>query len=137
MIHTKVARVLDATQVVLAAGEIDGVKEGMVFIIYDLSDSILDPETGEDLGRIELVKGTVIAQHVQDKMTIASTRSRKVERTINPFAAMTALVERKVVESVQDQLNVEGAKSLKADLTVRVGDNVRSVNKSSLSLMAS
>jgi hypothetical protein len=132
MIQTKVARIIDPTLVVLAAGENDGVKEGMEFVIYDLSDQILDPETKEDLGRIELVKGRVVAEHVQDKITIARTPSRQVERTINPLAGLLAassLWTQTVKENIRDQLKVEGAVAIQKDQIVRVGDLVRSVTE--------
>lgn len=123
MIYTKVARIIDSTRVVLAAGERDGVKEGMEFVIYDLSDHILDPETKEDLGQIELVKGRVIAEHVQDKITIVRTPWRE----LGPFTIRPAWPYEK--EKVRGQLKVEGAVGLKEDQVVRVGDLVRSVTE--------
>ena len=45
MIQTKVAKVLNSTSVILAAGAEHGIKEGMEFVIYDLSEMIRDPET--------------------------------------------------------------------------------------------
>jgi len=134
MIHTKVARIFDPTQIVLAAGAMDGVTEGMEFIIYDLSDPILDPETKESLGQIELVKGRLIAEHVQDKITVARTPSRRVEEVVDPLAILTAGItpmwNRKytVKRNVHDQLKVEGAIAARTDPVVRVGDRVRSVS---------
>ena len=137
MVQTKVARIIDPTQIVLAAGETDGVREGMEFVIYDLSDTIRDPETQEDLGRIELVKGRVIADHVQDKITIARTPSRNVEKVVDPMGAIAAVISAhslfgprtfRVIE--HDQLKVEGAVAIKTDQVVRVGDSVRSVSES-------
>ena len=56
-------------------------KEGMEFIIYQLSDPVLDPETQEQLGRLELHKGRIKVVHVQDKLSTARTLIRKVYRT--------------------------------------------------------
>ena len=133
MIQTKVARIIDSTQIVLAAGENDGVTKGMEFVIYDLSDQIFDPETKEDLGRIELVKGKVIAEHVQEKITIARTPSRIIDRIFDPLASVgDFFTKRTVKETVQDQLKVEGATAIQKDQVVRVGDSVRSLETASV-----
>src|SRR5882724_6726445 len=78
MIHTKIARILSPTRVVLAAGQEHGVLEGMEFIIYELSDPIFDPETKESLGELELHKGRVKVIHVQENLSTAMTLPRKV-----------------------------------------------------------
>ena len=101
-------------------------------VIYDLSETIRDPETQEDLGRIELVKGRVIAEHVQEKITIARTPSRQVKREIDPIGAImasTMFQKHTIKETVHDQLKVEGAVEIKKDQVVRVGDRVRSVTE--------
>lgn len=121
MIYTTVAKILSPTQVVLSSGSEDGVKPGMEFVIYDLSDNIIDPETKEDLGQIELVKGRVIAEHVQDKITVAWTKARQVERRI-PVVFRTT-------ETVQDQLKIDGATPIQTDRVVRVGDRVRNLTE--------
>jgi hypothetical protein len=135
MIQTKVAKVLNPTSVILAAGSDDGVKEGMEFVIYDLSETILDPETGEDLGKLELVKGRVYAVHVQDKLTWAQTKSRTAERVVDPVALLAKswfpdaflYGKQTIKETISEQLKVEGPATPEFDRTVRVGDKVRSV----------
>lgn len=94
MIQTKVARVVSPTELVLAAGADDGVEEGMEFVVYSLSDAIRDPDTGEDLGQIEIVKARVVAAHVQDRMTVVRTKSRVLPAHLPlagslPFASFT------------------------------------------------
>jgi hypothetical protein len=138
MIHTKVAKVLNPTSVILASGWEDGVKDGMEFVIYSLSETIRDPETGEDLGQLEIVKGRVYAVHVQDKLTWAQTKSRVVERATNPYAELMQKeysgylasilgTSRTVKETVYEQLKVAGAEPIEMDRTVRAGDRARSV----------
>ena len=120
MIQTKVAKILSPTNVILAAGFDDGVKEGMEFVIYDLSETIRDPETGDDLGQLELVKGYVYAVNVQDKLTWAQTKPRKID-------LVRAMGLGGLARVVQDELLVEGASPIAADRVVRVGDKARSV----------
>lgn len=143
MIQTKVAKVLNSTSVILAAGAEHGIKEGMEFVIYDLSEMIRDPETGEDLGQLELVKGRVFAVHVQEKLTWAQTKSRTVEETVDPMGIMASRVAlahffpQKVKTTVHDQLTVEGATDIQQDRIVRIGDKARSVYQPEFALIES
>ncbi len=139
MIQTTVAKVLSPTSVILATGSDDGAKEGMEFVIYDLSETILDPETGEDLGKLELVKGRVYAVHVQDKLTWAQTKSRTVTRPLFQPAglAITHLLGQLSKETIYEQLKVEGAPTPEFDRTVRIGDKVRNVYQPEFALTES
>lgn len=131
MIHTNVARILSPTQVILSAGSQHGVREGMVFIIYELGDPIIDPETLQSLGQLEIIKGRVKVYHVQEKICQASTFSRQQTRVIDPFEAIIgptrAFQPREVEETVFEQLKVESALAVQTDLTVRVGDKARTI----------
>jgi hypothetical protein len=130
MIHTKIARILGPTRVVLAAGAEQGIKEGMEFIIYELSDPISDPETNESLGRLELHKGRVRVIHVQEKLSTATTLPKKVyqpsflEATV-PFIPR----EGRWVEGYE-RLPIDESEATpeEPDLKVRIGDLVRSVS---------
>lgn len=69
----KQARVIyispDHLQASLNVGSNDGISMGDRFLIYTLSEhEILDPETNESLGFLELVKGTGKVIHLQEKM---------------------------------------------------------------------
>lgn len=79
-----VAKVIDPWRVVINRGEVHGIKEGQRFLIYRLSvDEIVDPATGESLGRLEYVKGTGRVTHIQEKMSIVeSDRREPAERRI-------------------------------------------------------
>jgi hypothetical protein len=66
----RVAKVLDEFRVVLNAGENDGVKLGMVFVIFSIGEKVIDPESKDILGRLEIVKGRVRIEHVQANMSI-------------------------------------------------------------------
>lgn len=71
MSQYKVVFVTDSSyKVVINAGSEKGIKIGQRFLIYALSDyEITDPDTGESLGHLEIVKGTGRVVHVQDKMS--------------------------------------------------------------------
>ena len=70
----KVAAVIDETTLVLNAGSADGVKLGMVFSIFAEYQEILDPDSGDSLGKWEMVKAQVVVEHVQERVcTVRST----------------------------------------------------------------
>ena len=124
MIKTAVARIFSPRHVALSAGTLDGVKEGMVFVIYSLGDPIFDPSTGDSLGQLEIVKGRVKVVNVQDKVSQATTLSRteSLFDTINSFSRSHAY------KTIQDELKVDIPQPFTVDLTVRIGDAARSVD---------
>lgn len=74
LIRTKVARVLNSREIVIAAGSIQGVTKGMYFDVIDpKGEDIKDPDTGEVLGSIERPKVRVKITQVQEKLSVAST----------------------------------------------------------------
>ena len=136
MIKTKIARILGPSRFVLAAGTEQDVKEGMEFIIYELTDPIYDPETKESLGELELHKGRLKVVHVQDRLSTAITSMRK---TYCPsiFEAIGAAgilgsdtygPGRWVDEHEKLPIDQTAVTATKVDLTVKVGDLVRSVS---------
>ena len=71
-----VVKVIDEYTVIINKGSNDGIKYGQKFLIYSISEeSIIDPSTGEDLGKLETVKGTARIEHLQDRMaTLVSNK---------------------------------------------------------------
>lgn len=79
-IYGKVAEVVSDREVILNRGGEHGVHVGMYFAILDPSAvGITDPDTGETLGDIKMVKIVVRAIEVAPKLTLARTfRTRRV-----------------------------------------------------------
>ena len=79
-IRGKVARVLNSREVAINKGADDGVEIGMIFKILSTKGSAIeDPDTGESLGSVDLVKTSVKVTVVQDRIAVASTfRSHRV-----------------------------------------------------------
>lgn len=132
MIHTRIARIISPSLVVLAAGTDQGVQEGMEFVIYELGDTVLDPETNEPLGQIEVIKGRLQVSHVQDRISHATTMGHSRTETIDPWSVTSGAIisfppKQVVTRTVYEELPVEGAVALEVDMKVRVGDRVRSV----------
>lgn len=82
----KIAKVIDGYTLVLNKGEKDGIKVGQRFLIYSIGDEIIDPDTKESLGNLEIVKGTGRVTHLQEKVaTIASDMKSSPSRTVRRF----------------------------------------------------
>lgn len=86
--EAKIASVVDQYRVVINAGRADGVKVGQRFLIYKIGDEVVDPDTKESLGRLEVVKGIGEVIHVQEKMaTLQTTEKHEIQRrpTLSSF----------------------------------------------------
>jgi hypothetical protein len=65
-------------EVVINRGARDGVKVGDNFLIFGYGPDLADPETGEELGTLEVVRGRGLVIHVQDRVaTLRSTEKRR------------------------------------------------------------
>lgn len=126
MIQTKIAKILSPTKVVLAAGTEQGVQEGMVFVIYEYGEAVVDPETHEPLGQLELHKAPVKVSQVQGRLSVATTLPREVERS--PLAPLSALFRETVYPQLPLDASVATAVEEGRKLTVKVGDLVRSLD---------
>ncbi len=88
-VPTRLARVIvivdpgfsrDPMEIVVNRGSSHGLKAGDKFLVYGIGPHIHDPETGEDLGDLELVRGQGEVVHVQEKMaTLRSTARRRTK----------------------------------------------------------
>ena len=79
-IRGKIARVLNSREVAINKGSDDGIKIGMIFKILSTKGSeIEDPDTGEPLGSVDIVKTRVKVTMLQGRVSVASTyRSYRV-----------------------------------------------------------
>ena len=105
----QVIQALDEYRLVLNRGLNDGVRSGDRFLIFALGAELKDPETGEGLGRLEVVRGTGTVVHVQERMaTIQSdafetTSPRTIKRGPSIFGT------EEVVEGRRERLPFRGA----------------------------
>jgi proteasome assembly chaperone (PAC2) family protein len=80
----KVVHVLSEYRIVINKGSSNGIHLGQRFLLYTLSEKeIIDPDSGESLGFLEIAKGTGKVVHVQERMcTIESDRVSTQRRYI-------------------------------------------------------
>ena len=72
-----VVRVVNDRTVVINRGKQDGIRNGQRFIVYHVhSEPEIDPETKENLGYLETVRGTGTATHVQERITTVDSDRR-------------------------------------------------------------
>lgn len=128
VIKGKIAKIVDEYSVILNIGSNHGVLPKMIFDIYDLGDEIKDPDTGESLGKWEIVKGRVMVKHVQEKLSFATVLPREKKKKGTTLSAQMAAVsmQRKHKEdSLRVKTNqISGMPKIKP---ISVGDHVKQV----------
>ncbi len=90
-IEARVAAIIDDTTVVLNAGYEQGVREGDLFVIFGEHEDIMDPLSGNSLGKWEAVKARVVATHVQERMCTVRApviREKAVTDGTRPLSAL-------------------------------------------------
>ncbi|MDZ4776340.1 MAG: hypothetical protein SGJ23_06100 [Alphaproteobacteria bacterium] len=113
--NLRVAKTLTDYDIVLNAGEADGVKVGMTFVVFSIGDEIVDPDTGESLGHLEIVKGRVRVSHVQAKISTARS-NETFERRVPRGTAVEQILGTRPADYVTATKILDG---------VQVGDFVR------------
>lgn len=124
----RVVKILNTKQIIVNAGIKNGVTIGTKFKILDKfgSDPIIDPETKEELGRLDITKATLVVTAVYPKMSILESESTyhingKVSNFFNDYH-----------KSINDSLNVDlneisGDISTKSDLPIQIGDKAKMI----------
>lgn len=87
----RVARLLDKEKLVVNKGSDHGVALQQRFVIFEKGDEITDPDTGESLGALELVKAHGEVIHVQERMAILKLELPKRERAKTLSEIMASL----------------------------------------------
>lgn len=68
--EAKVVKVISASKVAINKGTSSKIEEDDYFLIYELDpDDIIDPETGKNLGKLEISKGHARVIHVQEELS--------------------------------------------------------------------
>lgn len=125
----KILQVIDSKTIVIDRGAEDGVKDGDIYLVYALGEEIIDPDTQENYGKLEIVKGRAIVEHTQEKIsTLKSSKTtlpgkriiyRKSGLNNTLFSLMGANTETK------EEINQRG-ETLPFD-NVKIGDLVKPI----------
>lgn len=124
----RVAHLLDQYTFVINRGSKHGVKVGQNFLIFRLGENISDPESGEDLGILELVRGRARVTHVQEQMsTLESTDVENIPGTVKKIRrnAMTGIMA--LTGGAREEVIEEGSQTKKLSIGTRVKDMARPI----------
>ncbi len=111
MLDIRVAKIIETDKIVINKGAIDGIEEGMRFLVYEEGDEILDPVTKKSLGKLENPKGTFKVIHLQEKITILLSELKRPNKLLLSFNQFTD------VDAERDLLK-----------TIKIGDKVKKIN---------
>lgn len=105
----KVVAVIGYDRLVFNRGTSHGIKKGQRFLVYALGKELFDPETAETLGQLELVRGSGVAVHVQDRLTTlqSDSRSPNTKRVIRRPEWMISGRMEEVIEETGETLPFE------------------------------
>ena len=118
----RVVKIIDDTSLIINAGTDNSVEIGDVMEIHGKSETIFDPETKEDLGKIDIVKDSLKVTKVYEKMCVCET-----SYVSNYFST---LLSSPLLASTQKKLDVEQTDiSGTGDKTIRFGDNAILIKK--------
>jgi hypothetical protein len=65
----KVIKVINNMKIVINGGISDELKSSMRFLVYENGEDLIDPDTGDNLGSLEIIKGKAKINHIQDRIT--------------------------------------------------------------------
>ena len=121
LLKGKVLKILDPYRVVVDIGYQDGIKNDMKFIIYELGDEILDPDTGRVIDRLEIIKHNIKVTQIQEKFSIM--RSDEYEPDFMKTLLTSGNINTKVIPlSTEEKPAKSSEKEYKK---IKVGDLVR------------
>lgn len=74
----RIVKILDDYEVVINKGASDGILSSSSFLILEVGEEIIDPETKESLGFLEITKGWCKPKHIQEK--VCTLRSSEYDK---------------------------------------------------------
>lgn len=129
-LYGKVIRIFDETSLLVNIGAKDGLKRGERVFVVEKGEEIMDPETGESLGVLELVKAELVAADVQERISILKT---PFARPLDSNLPLSTRMVRDSVKSagIQQKMIVAPGEvaGLPSPSSVRIGDIVRLVDE--------
>lgn len=121
-IKGRIIRIVDQQTVVVNLGDDNGITPDSVFYILGESEDIVDPESGETLGSVNVTKARVKATQVFAKFSIATTTWSVVSGNSSlSFLAGVEQIDEGPLNAPENEIKPWRARS---ETPVRVGDDV-------------
>jgi hypothetical protein len=122
----KVVNIVNSTTAVINAGELSGVKLGEIFLLVGLGDIIIDPDTKEEIERLEIIRGKARVIHVQSRIatvqayeTVREGDIKEIKKVSNRGGGLVTFVgpQDTVTESI-----TPGKERVKDLVGLKIGD---------------
>lgn len=123
----KVIKIIDEYSLVINRGSEHDIRTNSRFLIFGAGERLVDPDTGEDLGTLEIVRGKARVIHVQAKMSTLKSDEFEItpgkKRTIKrQGGAFLMLSNQPQVEEV-----TEGEERHEVSIRATTGDYARPI----------
>jgi len=129
----QIIKILDSQRIIINLGADHGIQNGDRFCAYDYGEEVTDLESGEVLGKLELIKTELEAVHVQEKITllmpIPKPSYTSTPQVLSATLSLTTPYGRGASE--RDMLNVRSDQITGSTHVspISVGDWIRSVKQ--------
>lgn len=133
ILRAKVISILDSQRLIIDAGLSHGVLPGMQFYIYEMGEEIVNPETNESLGQLEVVKAHLEAFLAQEKFTVLipvpAPGSQPAATVLSAQLAQVGSTSSRETMRDRGQLNVrqDQIRGVRYSNPIALGDMARSV----------
>lgn len=85
----KIVKIISDHEFIISAGLKQNVSKGDKFIIFDRhGEEIIDPDSGNSLGYLDVNKGKIVVRNVFENMSLASTEPHLVGGIANQFSGV-------------------------------------------------
>jgi len=111
----KVAKVTNSDLIIINGGFLDEITENTRMLVFSLGEEIVDPDSGQSLGTLEIPKGYYKARHVQEKISTLIAENRTHQNSLMAITSFQKLLGGDIEQSLKN--------------SIEVGDLVKIVNR--------
>lgn len=125
-----VTRILDEYSILINVGRKDGVRKGKELEVFEPGETILDPESGDELGTLDFIKSTLEVVQVYDNFSTCQSITYE-EVSVGLAASFISPLERtktkRTIRSLDIDENDIQPQKVK-ERHIKVGDPVRFID---------
>lgn len=130
----RIAKIIDETSFIITGGSEDGITNDDKFqILGKEKETIVDPETGDMIGTLDTIKGTIVASQVYDNMTLCRSKWITTKSPLNNMLGNEVLsIANSLYEGYHQELNVDQdaiSGGLTSNDPIRIGDYAIKLSK--------
>jgi hypothetical protein len=124
-VYGKVIRIFNETTLLVNVGRRDGLTIGDRVVVLEKGEEVKDPDSGESMGELELVKAELRATDVQERMSIVKSL---VKRDISNLPLSSRMIEDSIrIRYSEEKMSVASGEisGMPSLSPVKIGDPVR------------